>query len=67
RNNNKRIEQWYKPRNTVMLRVPKAFQSKTKAIAHVPYTIKSIHSNGMVTIDKCTTTQQVSIRRIFPC
>ncbi|ETM35199.1 hypothetical protein L914_17864 [Phytophthora nicotianae] len=35
-----------------MLRVPKAFQSKTKAIAHVPYTIKSIHSNGTVTIDK---------------
>ncbi|POM79703.1 Pol protein [Phytophthora palmivora] len=67
RENGKRIEHFYNPGDHVMLRVPKAFRAKTRAIASGPYTVKQVHSNGTVTIDKGSTTQQVSIRRIFPC
>jgi cleavage and polyadenylation specificity factor subunit 1 len=67
RENDKRIVHFYKPGDHVMLRTPKAFRPKTAAIATGPFTIKDVHDNGTVTLDKGATTQQVSIRRIFPC
>ncbi|POM69427.1 Hypothetical protein PHPALM_14275 [Phytophthora palmivora] len=65
--NDKRIEHFYNPGDHVMLRVPKALRPKPKAVAYRPYTIRQVHDNGMATIEKGTTTQQVSIHRTFPC
>ena len=67
RENDKRINHFYKPGDHVMLRVPKQFRAKTRAVADGPYAITIVHDNGTVTLDKGATSQQVSIRRIFPC
>ncbi|OWY96725.1 hypothetical protein PHMEG_00032937, partial [Phytophthora megakarya] len=67
RENDKRIEHFYNAGDHVMLRVPKTPRAKTRAVAQGLFTIKQVHNNGTVTIDKGATTQQVSIRRIFPC
>ncbi|KAJ0391230.1 hypothetical protein P43SY_008411 [Pythium insidiosum] len=67
RENAQRLTHFYKPGDNVMLRVPKPFRVTTQPVADGPYTLKTVHANGTVTIDKGTTTQQVSIRRIFPC
>eukprot|EP00644_Phytophthora_capsici_P009261 jgi/Phyca11/106938/e_gw1.13.851.1 len=65
--NDKRLEHFYKRGDSVMLRVPKSFRAKTKRVADGPFTIHAVHDNGTVTLDKGSAQQQVSIRRIFPC
>ncbi|KAG6611400.1 Pol Polyprotein [Phytophthora cinnamomi] len=67
RENDKRLAHFYKPGDQVMIRVPKQFRSKTKRVTDGPYPIRHVHENGTVTVDKGSTQQQVSIRRIFPC
>eukprot|EP00644_Phytophthora_capsici_P005341 jgi/Phyca11/96236/e_gw1.1.1686.1 len=67
RENDKRLENFYKPGGLVMLRTPKHFRSKLKRVADGPFLIKVVHENGTVTIDRGATDQQVSARRIFPC
>ncbi|OWZ22105.1 Pol Polyprotein [Phytophthora megakarya] len=58
---------FYQPGDHVMLRVPKQFRAKMKRVADGPFTIRVVHDNGTVILDKGSTQQQVSIRRIFPC
>ncbi|KAI9992261.1 hypothetical protein PInf_017646 [Phytophthora infestans] len=52
RENDKRIEHFYNPGDNVVLRIPKAFRSMTRAAVHGPYTIKLVHTNSTVTIAK---------------
>ncbi|OWZ02754.1 Pol Polyprotein [Phytophthora megakarya] len=67
RENDKRLEHFYKASDQVILRIPKHFRAKLKRVADGPFLIKTVHDNGTVTLDKGTTQQQVSFRRIFPC
>ncbi|OWY96983.1 hypothetical protein PHMEG_00032599 [Phytophthora megakarya] len=67
RENDKRLEHFYQLGEQVMVRVPKQFRSKLRAVANGLYTIRHIHQNGAVTIDRGSTTERLSIRRIFPC
>ncbi|OWZ16640.1 Pol Polyprotein [Phytophthora megakarya] len=66
RENDKRLEHFYKAGDQVLLRIPKHFRSKLKREADGPFPIKTVHDNDTVTLDKGTIQQQVSFRRIFP-
>ncbi|OWZ12372.1 Pol Polyprotein [Phytophthora megakarya] len=59
RENDKRLEHFYQLGDQVMVRVPKQFRSKLRAVANGPYTIRHIRQNG-------STTERLSIHRIFP-
>ena len=65
--NDKRISHFYNVGDTVMVRIPKQFLAKTRLIVNGPLTITDVHDNGTITIDKRSTTQQVIVRRVFPC
>lgn len=67
RENEKRLEHFYNAGDRVMIRIPKQQRSKTNAVADGPYMIRQVHDNDTVTVDRGSSTQQISIRRIFPC
>ena len=67
RENDKRISHYYNVGDIVMIREPKQFRAKTRPVANGPFTITDVHDNGTLTIGKGSTTQQLSIRRVFPC
>lgn len=60
RDNDRRLEHFYKPGDQVMLRVPKHFCAKLQRVADGPFPIRIVHDNGTVIIDKGDTHQQVS-------
>ena len=64
RENSKRLDYFYKSGDHVML--SKRFRAKILAVSSGLYAIRTVHSNGTVTIDKSVSTEQVSIRRVFP-
>lgn len=67
RDNDKCISHFYSVGDNDMVRVPKQFRAKTRLVANGPLTITDAHDNGTITIAKGSTTQQISIRRVFPC
>ncbi|OWZ04540.1 LOW QUALITY PROTEIN: hypothetical protein PHMEG_00023540 [Phytophthora megakarya] len=60
RENDKRLEHFYKPGDQVMLRIPKHFRAKVKRVADGAFPIKTENDNGTMILGKGTSLQQLA-------
>jgi ABC-type oligopeptide transport system substrate-binding subunit len=67
RENERRLQHFYNVGDHVMIRVPKQFRKKTRPVATGPFAISQVHDNGTITVDKGSSSERLSIRRVFPC